>query len=255
VSRGAVLALGLSACGFSVEGTAVDAAITLDAGPCTVASTSCATDTLLRSCVAAGAPVVETTCAWGCLDLPTSHCAIAMPAGGVITSADLDGTGLGPGDVGNTTINGSDGSITGVRMAGPGIKAGIYYELRATGAVFRFSSLALSGVVRLAGDHPIVLVASDPIVVEGTIDGRGDPVCIGRTAGPGGFAGGDKEMNAAGSGGGSGTATNDQGGGGGGHGAVGGSGGAGAMPGTMFGTPTIDVLRGGGGGGGGGGGW
>lgn len=258
--RLAALVLAGAGCGFSAKatpdsGAVPDMAVVPDAGPCTAASMSCASETLLRSCSGTGAPLVETTCPWGCLDAPAAHCAVMQPAGNVIAAADLSGSGLGPAMLANTTIDGSDGTITGVRAAGAGVKNGIFFELRPTGSVFRFSKLELSGTVRLKGDRPIVLVASGDVLIHGVVDGRGDPVCgaEGRTPGPGGGIGGDKESTAPGPGGGAGTANNNEGGGGGGHGGPGGAGGAAAAGGAAFGTPTIDVLAGGGGGGGGGG--
>jgi len=248
-------------CGFSVASQPGDAAPDTgvsDAGPCTGPSASCAAD-VLRTCADDRSEVVETPCPWGCEASTSAHCRVLMPSGGAVTGTDLDTTGLVDLVLSATTIDSTDGEIVGVRPPGAGVMAGIDYEVRGEIAVFRVNSLRIAGPIKLRGSRAIAIVASGAILVDDLIDGRGDPLCTlnGRTAGPGGFTGGDKEQTAPGSGGGTGSVVDDNGGGGGGHCAVGGPGSVAAgivsAGGPAFGTAAILQLVGGGGGGGGGG--
>lgn len=250
----------LAACGFSVAPSQpTDAGIdTLvpDAGPCTAASASCASPTLLRTCAAAGAQVVETACAWGCVDAGGSHCGVVQPVGGVV-AGDLDPANLEDVVLTDVTIDTSNGEIPSVRGAGMGVNAGIGYAQRDVNvAVFRFKSLRIVGTVTLRGARAAALVADGAIVVDGVLDGRGAPACdTARLARPGGHDGALAKLTAGGNGGGGGTASGDSGGGGGGHGAAGGAGGVagvtGGTAGLAFGDPLAGLEGGGGGGGGG----
>lgn len=223
---------------------------------CAAPSTSCASDTVLRTCAAEGATAVETECAWGCVSAAaTARCGTLMPAGGVITPLDFDPAGLADIVLTDTTINTDDGEILGVRPRDPGVKNGIDFQKPGNASVFRLKSLRITGTVLLAGRRAIAIVAQEAITLEGLVDGRGDPICAnaGKDAGPGGFDGGNAKSNAAGPGGGAGTSAGDSGGGGGGHGGTGGTGGGtGGAGGLAFGRAELSMLVGGGGGGGGG---
>lgn len=253
----------LTACGFSVasqsggdagrDAAEIDAPLP-DAGPCVSASRSCASETVLRSCAAAGVAVEDRTCAWGCIDDGTPDCGTLQPAAGVVTAADFDTSGLDDVTLATTVIDTDDGSISGKRSSGTGTQNGIDFETRSNVAVFRVKSLQITGPVSLAGNRPIVIISDGAITINAVIDGRGDPICgsAGQNAGPGGRDGGAPRTTAQGPGGGEGTTSSASGGGGGGHGAAGGNGGSGANGGPMFGTAAITMLQGGGGGGGGG---
>jgi hypothetical protein len=239
--------------------SAIDAPIP-DASGCVALSSECVSGSVLRTCNALGEDPVDTTCTLTCSAAGGAHCTQIAPAGGAATAADLapsppltDVTIAAA-----TTINGDDGTITGLRATGNGVVSGIDYTVRNNVAVFRFKKLAVNAAVQLRGARPIVLVALEDITVGAPIDAHGP--CTALVPGPGGGAGGMQVSGAAMAGG-------DPGGGpggamatglagaGGGNGAVGGA--AGKMTGTSpgggaaFGTPTIPTLRGGGGGGGG----
>ena len=262
----------VSACGFTASNmqggdsgtspidSSVDAYIP-DASACLRGSAECiANGQMLRVCDGAGLQPHDEPCSWSCLSTPEPHCAKLVPTGGAVTTADLDGTTLG-----DTTINGAPtatldtdtGAISGgVRPAGIGsILNGIEVTQRGNVTVFRFNKLTINGVtLRITGTRAAALVSITDMTINAEIDVQGD--CAGRTAGPGGFAGGPNETAGGGSGGGDrGTGGNADctGGGGGGFGGNGGNGGRATNAGAAFGTPVIASLVGGGGGGGGGG--
>jgi hypothetical protein len=240
----ALLVAALPACGFDSPGSGDDE----PSGPA-----SCTSETMLRTSSEDGATVTE--CAWGCLSDDSPRCATFTPAAGVATSADLQAPGLADLVLDNATIDTDDGEIPGRRDKGIDVKEGIDFQVRSTTAsVLRVKSLRVTGNVKLRGDHAIAIVAEGTITIEGIIDGRGDPICAPRVAGPGGSDGGAAKLTAPGMGAGAGTLAGDSGGGGGGHGAAGGNGGGtvGAAGGMAFGTTAITELIGGGGGGGGG---
>jgi hypothetical protein len=239
-----------AACGFGSPGASPPDEL------CTAASTSCASDAVLRTCAAEGSNAVETECPWGCVSEGGAHCGELVPAGGAIDSMDFDPSGLSDVELADTTINTDDGEILGVRPRDVGVKNGIDFQKVGAASVFRVKSLRVMGTIRLKGSRPIAIAAQGMILIEGVMDGRGDPICAsaGQVAGPGGFNGGDVKLSATGLGGGAGTVAADSGGGGGGHGSTGGAAGgaAGAAGGPVFGAPEIAELVGGGGGGGGG---
>lgn len=224
-----------------------------DALVCTEAVVECASVDVLRTCSAPGVPAVDTACSWGCLmTTGVAHCAQIIPAGGGAMTADLDPTGLIDVDLNGTLAD--DGSISGTfaRPAGVGIINGVDFVLRNNVAVFSFKSLRINGPLSVRGTSAIALVADGTIVIGNVIDARG--TCgagAGRTAGPGGFAGGLGSSTAAGFGAGEGSSAQDAGGGGGGHGGEGGIGQGLQDGGVTFGDATIAMLVGGGGGGGG----
>jgi hypothetical protein len=250
------------ACNFggpSGGDTPDDASIPVpDAGMCESASAMCLPNGDVRTCLTAGGSAMDTACVWGCVETGGAHCGVLDPAGGGVTSDDVEGTGLSDFDLGGT-VDSNNGAIGGTtqRGAGTGIIAGVDYKITASGvAVFRFKKLHVSGVVNIGGDHPTAFVASDTIEIDAVVDARGAQPC-GYTAngkngltgpGPGGFNGALPKLTALGSGGGVGS-TIDAGGGGG-HGGNGGTGGNNAG-GVAFGDQAITKLLGGGGGGGG----
>ena len=271
----------VSACGFTAvaprgdggDGTAPDDSRIIDSPPdvyiapeCLAAVKSCVgSGERLRECTGVGATPIDTICAWRCTDDPAPHCRKLQPAGGAVSSGDLEPTtGLADKTIMPTvstvdfnTTTGSivtDGVVT-VRSGTAGIVNGIEFSVRNGVGVWRFNKLNLSGFnIRFTGANAAALVAVTEIEITGKIDLQGD--CQIRKAGPGGGSGGDDGNDGSGSGNGSGGTGSDadcNGGGGGGHAAAGGSGGGGTSGGTEFGTPTILTLRGGGGGGGGGG--
>lgn len=227
-----------------------------DAGPCAALSAQCLGD-VLRACTTIGAPPVDTVCSWACGDEPQPHCLRLAPTGGGVTSDDLDASPEleAVTVMSSVVIDGSLGTITGVREAGAGVGNGIGFEIRNNIGVFTFRSLHVMGTLTLRGTNAIALVASGEIRVGALIDAQG--ACSATSAGPGGGEGGGPGMqeSAPGSGGGG---VDRNGGGGGGNGVAGGVGGIGSDNGSQtpsgpaFGTDTVTVLRGGGGGGGGG---
>jgi hypothetical protein len=232
-----------------------------DASACSAISAQCLADNqTLRTCAVVGGSAVDRMCTWGCLGGNTSaHCAEPVPTGSAALPGDLSGSDLGSAVTlpNNITISLTDGTISGVRAGGPGVKGGVDFEIRNGIAVFRFNGLAIPGQLHFTPGPPVVFVSATDISIDGAIDLQGN--CNGGNGGPGGFPAGPGHTSAAGSGGGSGGANNDaaQGGGGGGYGSAGGSGGdadASTAPagGSAFGDPLITVLVGGGGGGGGG---
>ena len=245
--------------GPTTDDAEIDALIP-DASGCVAPSAECVAGSVLRVCGAVGEDPVDTSCALSCSPAGGAHCTKLSPAGGAAVPADLSpSAALMDVTIGAAvTINGDDGSITGLRTAGTGVISGIDYAVRNNIAVFRFTKLAVDGAVMLRGAKPIVLVALEDITVSAPIDARGP--CTPMTPGPGGGAGG---MNVSGTalpggdpGGGPGGLQNDgRGGAGGGHGAMGGAAGktTGTSPGggVAFGDVVITTLRGGGGGGGG----
>lgn len=255
-----VLVAATAACSFSVEpgasspgdggvGDARPDSSAPDAGACTAASLACVTGDVLRTCSGPGATPVDTPCAWGCVASSASHCGAFIPAGGVVSAADLGGlTDLVIGqptviDSSSMTIGGAAwGDSRTVDASAPGV------------GVFRFANLTIEGSVQLTGTRAIALVASGDILIDAIVDGR-PTLCTDGSAGPGGLPGGQVGTAAAGPGGGAGGATAGEGGGGGGHGADGGAGGPlliGPAGGAAWGDPLIPQLVGGGGGGGGG---
>jgi hypothetical protein len=230
----------------AIDAAVLDATVP-DAGTCVQASAECLGGTVLRSCSGAGVASIDTTCGWGCNSAGTPHCGTIVPAGGAVTSADLDPTGVTAMTVAGAVIDGDAGTIAGISAAG------FRFRIGSGVAIFAFKSLEITGTVTLAGAHPIALVADGIISIGGQLDVRGP--CTGNAAGPGGGAGGNGLAPGGGMGGGAAGSTG-QGGGGGGYGGVGGRGGktsgGGPAGGVAFGAPAITVLVGGGGGGGGG---
>ena len=218
-----------------------------DADPCT---RTCSGNDLSVVCPS-GSSV--TTCGWGCLGSASGggHCGRITPAGGAVSAADLDTTGLGSNIQIDGVVDGDTGSIGTTRGEGSGVVSGIDYNLVGNVAVFRFGSVTITGTLSFAGSHPIAIVAQGPIVVSAPVDARGD--CVGSDAGPGGSPGGGPNASASGSGAGAAGAGASCGGGGGGHGGHGGAGGkkndTAAAGGVAFGDDIISVLAGGGGGG------
>ncbi|HTR52728.1 MAG TPA: hypothetical protein VMJ10_18565 [Kofleriaceae bacterium] len=235
---------------------AVDVAA--DAPTCTAVSTTCIDD-VLQVCTAPNTPAMETTCTWGCLSPGAEampHCAQLQPSGGGVTSADLDpDSTLQAVTLTAVMLDGDVGSISGFRTGGAGVVSGIGYAISSSGvAVFRFASLTISGTLTVLGSHPVALVANGTITVSANIDASGS--CIGVSAGPGGFDGGEAGLDGSGASAGKGGASNNVfGGGGGGYGGVGGPGGgntSGTSGGITSGNAQISALVGGSGGGGGG---
>jgi hypothetical protein len=246
-----------------------------DAGACQTVGASCVGDTL-RTCSAIGQPPQEQACGWGCaVSGSNAACSQVAPAGGWDMQSTGDTTDfanlLAITIPDNAVFNSDDGSIsaangTGMfRAAGTGVIAGIDFELRPiantnpsrTAGVFRFKKLTVSSV-RLTGLNSIVLVAGEGMSISGVIDGV--PACeFGdvRTPGPGGYAGGDNNVDglptpAPSAGGGLHGNNDDIGGGGGGYGSFGGNGGSNNNSGGFpRGASTITPLLGGSGGGGG----
>jgi hypothetical protein len=218
-----------------------------DGGPCSGASVECVGD-VLRTCTAEGVLPVDTSCTWGCGGAP-AHCLAVVPAGGVVTMADvLPDTTLADVSLSNGTvvINGDTGAIGTptkpqmVRPSGAGTLNGIAYDVRNGVAVFRFGSLAISATTTPVGANAIALVAAGRITTSGDIDAlspcRGNGLLGGFGAGAGPGAGQ--------------AGTTSRGGGGGGHGGSGGQGGNNAgSPGAINGDDTITMLVGGSGGG------
>jgi hypothetical protein len=229
-----------------------DADVVPDAGPCQTLGAQCATSDVLRVCSTLGAPPVDTTCVWGCLD-PTPHCGAIVPSGGGVQPSDVVGDAM----LGAVTIDGTVQTTTGgisgttTRAGVTGIDHGIDYSQHNSIAVFRANSMTIGNVAFSANGLATAFVADGEIVVTGTIDLHAAD-CGGGRAGPGGMPGGGPGTTAAGSGGGGGGGTDaTQSGGGGGHGGLGGDG-IGGAKGPTFGDDAITVLVGGGGGGGGG---
>ena len=260
--RGGLIAASVgAACQFSprsAPGDGGDAPSTPDSGTCVQLSAECADPATLRTCTAIGEQPTDTPCSWGCLG-PNAHCGRLVPVGGGALPGDLDPDDLHLLDVTlNGKINSDTGQIGTVRQATASgqLDGGIYFYVRNNIAVFRAKSIHVTSNMTAAGARPIVLVATDSITFDATLDARGD--CMMTHPGPGGFAGGTAGSAAPGSGGGSGGGGDGKlGGGGGGNGGSGGSGGIvdpvpPAPGGPPFGDATITVLVGGGGGGGGG---
>jgi hypothetical protein len=231
-----------------------------DAGACQTLGPQCAGPTL-RTCTVLGELPVDTPCAWGCSETNGAHCNKLQPAGGAVIATDLDPT---PGLIdtnlpSGTVIDSTDGTISsGIRTSGIGIKNGIDFEIRNGVGIFRFNSLATSGIgfVSAKGDKPMALVAAGSITL--SVELRAQADCEGGIGGPGGGRGSIGDAIGDGGGGGGTCLTNCSGGSGAGHGAVGGDGGMANGPptpvgGVAFGDTTITTLQGGGGGGGGGG--
>ena len=226
-----------------------------DGGPCAAASAECVAD-VLRTCSAAGALPVDTTCTWGCLG-PAAHCGAVVPAGGAVTAQDLAPDAILTDITLNTPsliIDGDSGAIgtlaspNALRASGTGVINGIDYAVRGNVAVFRFASLTAMTTVTPYGSHAIALVAPGMISVPGTIDMRAPCINAGAL---GGSPGGGAAANGSGAGGGVG-AGGGPGGGGGGYGGTGGRGGLNpASGGVTYGNATITTLVGGSGGGGG----
>jgi hypothetical protein len=228
-----------------------------DSGICPAASSTCIGD-VLRTCTAADQPAIDTTCAWGCGTstspmTPGVHCLKLKPTGGGALPSDLDPSSqlvdlALTGDLildGDTGQIGTAASPSSIRAPGTGVISGIEFTSRNAIGIFRFAKLTISAQVLLVGGDPIVFAANDEIVVSGQLDARGP--CTARTAGPGGYRGGDHSQAGAGPGGGQPTLAQG-GGGGGGHGAVGGDGTTGATAGATYGDDVITMLIGGGGG-------
>lgn len=223
--------------------------------PCSTLDSRCQGATTLLTCSAIGEAPVPTECPWGCLETPI-RCGHLSPSGGGATTTDLDALdGLGDVTLTDAEITGNDGMITNASSAN------FTHALRGPSdsiAVFRFRRLTISGDLRLLGTKSIVLIADEPITVNGVIDARG-PCGANDEApepGPGGFAGGPTSQAAGlGPGGTAGGASN-AGGGGGGNGGAGGRGGNALTnnAGGVLGDDAISLLRGGGGGSAGGGG-
>jgi len=217
---------------------------------CGSSVTSCNGDRL-EVCVANMLPV-ETACAWGCIGSGSvAHCGAIDPVGGGVVASDLDTSGLADNIEIDGTIDGDTGAIGTVRLPGSGVVQGIDYKVINNVAVFRFNSVRVGGTFMLTGSHPIAIVASGAITIDGPVNASGD--CVNNDAGPGGYPGGVRGMATAGSGAGAlGTGTSC-GGGGGGHAGSGGNGGekndTPAAGGAVFGDAAIATLAGGGGGG------
>jgi hypothetical protein len=240
---------------------APDAYIPDGAVQCSVIDSMCVGGSVLRSCLTVGLPPVDETCPWGCLDLATPHCGKLQPVGGAVTPADLDNDPLLTGTtLTAATVDGNDGTITGgQRASGTGVNNGIDYNVQNGVAVFRFSTLTISGAIKLRGPRPIAFVVTGALTINALIDVQGD--CMTKNAGPGGSAGGNAHSNGSGTGGGNagtGSHNNATGGGGGGFGASGGGGGngmsiTGPSGGTTYGNLGMTLVGGSGGAGGGGG--
>jgi hypothetical protein len=274
---GTALAYAVCACNFAPGMAPHDAGIepdvdgfVPDAGPCGTSHGECLGDTL-RVCETMGELPHDTVCGWGCRVQGGPHCAVVEPNGGGVLASDTAATTFtGLADVtfaGATVIDGDTGAITDaqgpIRAAGFGVVDGIDFRLRAvddttTIAMFRFRSLTVTGTTQLSGSRPIALVADGAVVIDGILDARGNVTngaCArsGRQSGPGGFLGGERNVNGGGPGGGAGGTANGHGGGGGARGGSGGHGGnKPASGGAPHGDAAITALVGGSGGGGGG---
>ncbi len=228
-----------------------------DAGPCQAINTKECVGDELRTCVTLGQlPEIE-SCSWGCsMAGAEPACLEILPAGGAVTTADVETMTLG--DVvitGPAQLDTDSGTIT---VDGTPLTIG--FAFRDNNApevgVFRFKSLSLAGDIEIVGSQALALVADGTITITGGVSVQG---CTGgngvRRAGPGGFNGAPSGQTNSTSGGGA-TGANTNGAGGGGHGGTGGTGGGtgGGIGGSIFGDATITMLVGGGGGGGGPGG-
>ena len=236
-----------------------------DAGPCMDTGKTCA-GPILRTCQMVNQfPPDEETCNLGCLSASgPPRCGRLQPSGGVLVLKDLEEDPALLGDrkgTGSGVINTDDGSITGVRGAGPDVVDGIRFAVRTLPdgrkvGVFRVRKLTLEGSWDVRGANALAIASLTDIDIKGRLDVRGD--CNGTTAGPGGFPGGEPSTAAAGSGGGAagqGGGMSSSGAGGGAYGDLGGDGGKQGpgrpAGGARFGDETITALVGGGGGGGG----
>jgi hypothetical protein len=281
---GVIGAAAFAACKFNPGDMHVDGSVTIDAptitdahqymdapdaGPCN-AMPSCVNATTLSACMDGSNIASTVTCSWGCVDgsNETPHCGELVPSGGIANAADTVGSDLLTfALVDGAAIDTTTGQISNNgamnRAAGSGVVNGVDFEPRATGALFRFGALTLTGKVHFTqtqtGNPPVVLLSVTTMDIEGAIDGEGG--CNGGGGGPGGFQAGGGHQSAAGSGGGSGGGATDfaQGGGGGGNGGSGANGGdndstTSTPPagGAAFGDDNVTQLVGGGGGGGGG---
>jgi hypothetical protein len=250
----------VSACGFSTQLLGGDPdAQTVDAGPCVEVGATCVGSELHRCVTKDSLPTVE-PCAWDCVDAPSPHCGTVVPGGALLPADLVDDPRLQDITVDAEAFNSDDGTISGVRPAGPGYLAGIEYLKRGNVGVFRVRNLTLDGAIAVAGTSAIAIVALGTITVSGAIDAQGP--CTGSAAGPGGTRGGSGGTKAPGTGGGNGGLGGGgacSGGAGGSYGALGGSGGSSTAqqvqpaPGMVTANPTIAMLVGGAGGGGGGG--
>lgn len=261
---GVIAGTAIAACGFQPTSATGS---NPDSGLCVSASTECVNGAdALRTCASAGAMSTDVNCTWGCTASgPVARCLTIVPSGSggnamngvrpedVASGSDLAATTFAAGTIldGDSGKVGTVGNSSSVRPGGTGVQNGIDYELRGPIAMFRLSSLVITGDIALVGSHPIALVVDGQVEIDGVIDARG--TCIGSLPGPGGFAGGAATMTASGSGGGH----SGGGGGGGGGGGYGGSGGGGgymngshSIGGAQWGTADLALLHGGGGGGG-----
>ncbi len=208
-------------------------------------------------------------------------CAPLACAGGEARCARVDVTHIGDDDLllqgtidlsteGDVLVDTDDGEILvdGATLRGPGIGtiAGIPFATEdqpAPGAdlgvvVFRNLELLPGSTLTTRGGRALVLLVTEEVIVQGTIDVGAN----GRTAGPGGGTGGDRRRDGGQPGGGQrgdldGILGGQQGGGGGGgHAAAGGrggtdDGGTGGNGGVLIPDPEGEPLVGGGGGAGG----
>ena len=208
-----------------------------------------------------------------------------MPAGAVIDAAGNDAVPTSSTWEGGAGTDGAFDSSTYVSGNIPGITKVLQTVLVDTddplrGGVYEFTTftLAVTHTLQAIGDNPLVIRATGPVVVEGSINlaglpggdsgtgmprgGGGGPAAGGNYGGAGGRADGTDGSSGQGPGGGGGGTTGQVEAGGGGGGAsfatlgdpgVSSPAGTGGRPGAPYGDPYLFPIRGGSGGGGGGG--
>ena len=228
-----------------VDSPLIDGSIDAPPPPaCTGMSTTCTNDVTLSTCSGANAIPVVSTCNWGCITTGTAHCGQLSPRGGALQSGDFTAfTGAGL-TLTTAKFNTMDGTIMGVT-------GGFSAVQRGNVMVYRFSSLTITGNVSFTGPNAAVFVANGAITINGVVDARGPCATNTKNAGPGGFNGGDGDMDGHGTGAGAAQTGKNDGGGGGAYGGAGGIGNGGAAGGATYGDTLISVLVGGSGGGGG----
>ncbi|MCW5807274.1 MAG: hypothetical protein KIT31_33270, partial [Deltaproteobacteria bacterium] len=215
-------ALALAACNFPASSGAADASVNApepdaivvadayipdaSASGCLQPNTLECAGPVLRRCEAVGSQPIDTTCAWGCSSNPQPHCAKLQPSGGAVTATDLDDP---QNQLGNVAINAivqgpintSDGSITGVRQSGQGVKNGIDFTVRNGVGIFRMKSLTVDGdlgTLQVVGTNALAIVATGNVTFKTRMNLAG--ACTTTAAGPGGGTGGAAQTDGNGNG-------------------------------------------------------